>query len=58
MTFTSVYLYKHHIAVSHVEVLLSDVVPYLAAILLGAVRAADRRGSNGARQLGVGAQHG
>lgn len=32
--------------------------PYLAAVLFGAVRAADGRGSYGARELGVGAQHG
>jgi hypothetical protein len=30
-------------------------VTYLAAVLLGAVRAADRRGGDGASQLGVGA---
>lgn len=40
-------------------VLLSNVLHHLglAAILLGAVWAADRRGGNGTRQLGVGAQH-
>lgn len=32
-------------------------MPYLAAILLGAVWAADRRGGDGASQLRVGAQH-
>lgn len=32
--------------------------PYLAAVLFGAVGAADRRGGNGACELGVGAQHG
>lgn len=32
--------------------------PYLAAVLLGTVRTADRRGGDGTRQLGVGAQHG
>lgn len=32
--------------------------PYLAAVLLGAVGTADGRGGNGARQLGVCAQHG
>lgn len=35
----------------------SEPAPYLAAILLGTVWAADRRGGNGASQLGVGAQH-
>lgn len=40
-------------------VFLSNVLHHLglAAILLGAVWAADRRGGNGTRQLSVGAQH-
>lgn len=36
----------------------SKPFPYLAAVLFGAVRAADRRGGYCARELGVGAQHG
>lgn len=39
---------------------LSNMLDHLglAAILLGTVRATDRRGGDGACQLGVGAQHG
>lgn len=36
----------------------SKPFPYLAAVLFGAVRAADGRGGYGARELGVRAQHG
>jgi len=35
-----------------------ETTPYLAAVLLGTVGTADRRGGYGACQLGVGAQHG
>ena len=35
-----------------------DAVPYLAAVLFGAVWAAFRRGGYCASELGVGAQHG
>lgn len=35
-----------------------EALPYLAAVLFGAVRAADGRRSYGACELGVGAQHG
>lgn len=40
-------------------VFLSNVLHHLglAAVLLGTVWAADRRGGDGTRQLGVGAQH-
>lgn len=37
---------------------LRQELPYLAAVLFGAVGAADRRSGYGAGELGVGAQHG